>query len=139
MSALIPLPPIGISLLSLTVRALVGFEGGKGNKLISLGSGSGGLSELLPLLQEDMVGYALLRTTEQIDDSTTVKFVFINWVGPNINRMHRARLGTYRGGITNLFAPYHVDLNCEALNEISEEIIIQRVKEAAGTANKVKS
>jgi hypothetical protein len=45
------------------------------------------------------VGYGLVRLVERFDDSDTVKFVYIRWVGENIHRMLRARLGTHSGAI----------------------------------------
>ncbi len=47
----------------------------------------------------DIVGYGLVRIVEKFDDSDTVKFVFIKWVGENIHRMLRARLGTHSGSV----------------------------------------
>jgi hypothetical protein len=88
---------------------LVGYEGKKGNTLVLLGSGSGGLDEVYLRLEDDMVGYCLFRTTLRVDETDAVKFVFIEWKGENIDRMHKARLGTYSGAIKSLFAPFHVD------------------------------
>jgi hypothetical protein len=118
---------------------LAGYEGKKGNTIIALGKGSGGLDEILPLLEDDMVGYVLLRQKEKIDESETVKFVFIEWSGPNIDRMHKARLSTHKGAVNELFSPYHVDiLQASDKSEVTQEIIDRKIKEAAGTMNKVK-
>ena len=69
-----------------------------------MGSGTGDVdSELAPLLQENVVAYGLVRKTEKIDDSVTVKFAFIRFVGNNIHRMLKARLGTHFGTITAFF------------------------------------
>lgn len=130
----------------------MGYQGGKGNTLMTLGKGSGSLEELgirsfthpshctpsiydckvsgwiitlpiylsiysptylVPLLSDNIVAYGLLRKTDKIDESLTIKFVFINWVGENIDRMHRARLGTYQGAVRELFAV------CLSMNEYS--------------------
>jgi hypothetical protein len=55
-------------------------------------------------LKDENVGYGLLRFTEKIDESQTVKFCFVNWVGEKINRMQRAVLGTHSGAVKELFA-----------------------------------
>lgn len=113
---------------------LVGYDAPRSKTLTLIGSGSGGMDEFISNLKDDMVGYGLVRLIEQIDNSQTVKFAFINWVGQNINRMQRAVLGTHKGFIDTVFYPFHVDHNCETLSEISEEIIMAKVKKAAGTA-----
>lgn len=99
------------------------------------GTGSGGFDEFLGALQDDLVCYGLVRLTEVVDQSTTIKFVFVNWVGDNINRMQRALLATHKGFITKFFSPFHVDHECNRKDEISEAIIMAKIKKAAGTAN----
>lgn len=118
---------------------LVGYENKKGNVLIPLGSGSGGVEELLNHLSDDMVGYALVRKTERIDESITVKFAHIKFIGENIDRMHRARLGTHSGAVTALFTPYHVDMNVTNKSELSDDIVMQKISDASGSASKVKN
>jgi len=117
---------------------LVGYEGKKGNTLVSLGKGSGGINELVQLLENDMVGYGLVRKTEQIDESLTVKFVHVVFIGEEINRMHKARLGTHKGAVNSLFAPYHVDVEATVKSELSDAILMKKIQEASGTAQKVK-
>lgn len=96
------------------------------------------------------MGYGLLRVNERFDNSDTVKFVFINWVGESIHRMLRARMGTHSGAIKGTFvaytwcrylipliellAPYHVTVDATNHSEISEEIVISTVSKASGTA-----
>jgi len=118
---------------------LVGYEGKKGNTLVLLGSGSSGLEEATPHLENDMVGYILFRTTSRFDETEAVKFAFIEWKGENIDRMHKARLGTYSGVVKSLFAPFHVDLlEISSTLDISHERVQQRIQETTGTLNKVK-
>jgi len=118
---------------------LCGYEGGKGNTIVTLGKGSNGLEEMVQYLKDDIVAYGLLRKTDKIDESLTVKFVHIVWVGENIDRMHRARLGTHKGAINNLFAPYHVDCSFVNKSDISEEIIMQKIQDASGNRSKVRT
>lgn len=90
-------------------------------------------------MKPELVLYGLYRTTERIDDSETVKFVFIDWRGAKIHRMQRAQLGTHSGAVRELFEPYHVDvLDASADDEVTEEIIKAKISKAAGTANYVK-
>jgi len=118
---------------------LVGYEGGKGNTLITLGKGSGGVEELVQNLNDKIAAYGLVRKTEKIDETLAVKFAHIIWVGENIDRMHRARLGTHKGNVTELFSPYHVDINATQLGELTDDLVMQKIQDASGTAIKVRA
>jgi len=108
------------------------------SKMIKLeGTGSGGLSEMISHMEDDKIMYGIFRSTEQIDASTTVKFAFIDWRGPNIHRMQRAALGTHSGAVQALFTPYHVDVMATSHDEITEDIVEQKIKNASGTAHHV--
>jgi len=90
-------------------------------------------SEMYSLLTDKVVAWVLLRRTLKIDDSETTKFVFINWIGDNIPRMLRARLGTWSGVVQEFIQPYHVDINASSHDEITEDILMNTIAEAAGT------
>jgi len=114
--------------------ALVSYEGENTNNIALQGKGEGGPNELIDQLQDDKVGYGIIRLVERRDDSDTVKFVFVRWVGENIHRMLRARLGTHSGAVKEIFHPYHVDVEASNKGEINEEIIWATVRKASGTA-----
>lgn len=120
---------------------LVGYEGKKGNTITSLGKGSGesNVNELIDLLSDDIAAYGLVRKTDKIDESLTVKFAFISWLGDSTDRMHKARLGTHKGEILKLFEPYHVDLNFTSKSEISDEVILKKIQENSGSRSKVRA
>eukprot|EP01132_Coremiostelium_polycephalum_P002129 gene2129-2623_t len=118
---------------------LFGYEGGNSNTIVLIGKGSGGPNELIQHLDSKIVAYGLVRIVEKIDNSNTIKFAFINWVGDDIHRMLRARLGTHSGTVKELVQPYHVDIQCSNLSEISEQIIEDTVSKASGTASRVLS
>jgi len=105
---------------------------------VLLGSGSGGSNELLRHLKEDVVAYGLVRQVERFDDSNRVMFAYINWVGENIHRMLKARLGTHSGAVKALLAPYHADIDATNHSEISSEIITVKIRDTMGTATRVR-
>jgi len=113
---------------------LVSYQGQNSNDVALVGKGDGGVNELIDNLKDDIVAYGIVRVTEKFDNSVTVKFVFIKWIGENIHRMLKARLGTHSGAVKDVFSPYHVDVEAEKLSEISEEIVLKTVSKASGTA-----
>lgn len=115
--------------------AIVTYDAPRSKTLTLAGTGSGGVAEFIENLKDDQVCYGLVRLIETVDNSQTVKFCWVNWTGQNIHRMQRATLSTHKGFVTQLFSPFHVDLECEKKDEISEAIIYAKIKKAAGTAN----
>jgi len=116
---------------------LLTYDGPNSNNIVLAGSGSGGSEELISLLREDNVGYGLVRQTETYDDSQRVMFAYINWVGENIHRMLKARLGTHSGAVKGILAPYHADIDATNHSEISPDIITTTIRRTMGTATRV--
>jgi hypothetical protein len=113
---------------------LVTYNAAKSKTLKFLASGNGGLAEMKAQLKDDIVGYGLIRMLEIIDSTEAVKFCFVDWRGENINRMQRANLGIHSGAVQQLFHPYHVDIQPTNQGEITQELIMQKIKNASGTA-----
>eukprot|EP01100_Stratorugosa_tubuloviscum_P002064 TRINITY_DN1475_c0_g2_i1.p1 TRINITY_DN1475_c0_g2~~TRINITY_DN1475_c0_g2_i1.p1 ORF type:complete len:517 (-),score=270.75 TRINITY_DN1475_c0_g2_i1:94-1644(-) len=116
---------------------LFGYEGSS-NSIVSVGSGTGGAGELINHLSTDAILYGLIRTTLVFDESVTVKFVLVLWVGEGVPTIRKARITTHKGDVTAFIGQYHVDVSASNLSEISEEIIHRLVTVAAGTAIHVK-
>jgi len=76
--------------------------------------------------------------TDQIDQSVTVKFVFIIWVGEKVPFVQKGKVTTHKGSISSLVGQYHNDVHASTLSELSEEIVIGKVRDASGTASRVK-
>eukprot|EP00026_Physarum_polycephalum_P007315 Phypoly_transcript_07374.p1 GENE.Phypoly_transcript_07374~~Phypoly_transcript_07374.p1 ORF type:complete len:495 (+),score=73.91 Phypoly_transcript_07374:131-1615(+) len=117
--------------------ALVTYDGPNSTALTLLGKGSGGLQEMTSYLKDDIVAYGLLREVEQYELTQNVRFVFVDWVGENIHRMLRAKLGTHSGAVKALFSPYHVDLHPTTLSEITSDLVADKIQRAMGTAKHV--
>lgn len=81
----------------------VGNKGAAANQLRFGGSGSGGVDELKGSLPEDNIVFALVRVTDKIDMSVTVKFAWINWVGSKTPRMMQSKLSVLMGAIKQFF------------------------------------
>jgi len=113
---------------------LITYDAPQSKTLKLAGIGSGGLEELKSQLTPEVVMYGILRITEKIDDSVTVKFCHIDWRGENIHRMQRAKLATHSGDIRALFHPFHVDVQASQDDELTDHVIRSKVNAASGTA-----
>jgi hypothetical protein len=108
------------------------------NTIQLVGSGSGGVEEFKTHLDESKMFYGLVRVTDRIDNSVTVKFVFICWCGNKVPFVQKGKMTTHKGSITQLVGQFHTDLNCSDLSEVSEDLIMNKVQDASGTSVRVK-
>jgi len=108
------------------------------NTLSLVGKGTGGIEELKGHLCETKMFYGLVRVTDKIDNSVTVKFVFVIWCGERVPFVQKGKMTTHKGSITTLIGQFHNDLNCSNVSELSEDIIMSKVRDASGTAVHVK-
>eukprot|EP01103_Thecamoeba_quadrilineata_P000009 TRINITY_DN10004_c0_g1_i1.p1 TRINITY_DN10004_c0_g1~~TRINITY_DN10004_c0_g1_i1.p1 ORF type:complete len:356 (+),score=84.72 TRINITY_DN10004_c0_g1_i1:54-1070(+) len=108
------------------------------NTLDLVGSGQNGLEELKQNLKDESVFYGLVRVTDQIDQSVTVKFVFIVWVGEKVPFVQKGKVTTHKGSISSLVGQYHNDVHANNLSELTEEIVYGKVRDASGSGNRVK-
>jgi len=117
---------------------LCGYEAEPGLGIVMVGSGEGGTAALAAKLADDNIYYGLVRTTEQIDKSTTVKFVFVSFIGEGVKPMRKAKISTLKGTVTEAFEPFHAELlNATSAAEVTPEAITEMLKRtdgAVGTA-----
>lgn len=80
---------------SSTNWALLGY--GADNKSIVLdGKGTGGHSEFVSKFVPEKIQYGLLRVNDTVDGHSTVKFVFVQWVGEKVKATVRALTATHK-------------------------------------------
>jgi hypothetical protein len=120
-----------------TTWAAVTYAENSMEDMVLLATGSGDADELKSKLVDDKVVFALLRTHERIDESITTKFVFVNWAGTKTRRMLLARQSVHAGAVLDFFSPYHVDLKCDSLAELSAKIVAELVATASGQKSHV--
>jgi hypothetical protein len=112
-------------------------EGAK-NTIELVGKGNGGVEELKGRLDPAKMFYGLVRVTDKIDNSVTVKFVFIVWCGEGVPFVQKAKMTTHKGSITKLIGQFHNDINCSNTSELSDDIVMRKVRDASGTSVHVK-
>jgi len=109
----------------------------KKDTLSLIGTGSGGIDELLTRVEEDNVNFGLVRVIDIIDKSRTVKFMYIKWQPESVKPMKKAEIGTRKGAIDAIFAPYHVDIHASQKKDVNQEIIMNLVMSASGSKSNV--
>jgi len=97
------------------------------------GKGDGGLAALSETLRDDHISYSLLRVIDVIDDHPTIKFVFITWIGTAVKFMQKAKITPHKGAVTSFIGQAHVSLTAEHLSEVTDEIVMNKVKDASGS------
>ena len=122
--------------------ALAAFDlSGGAKRLVARGSGGGGAAALRGAIAGcgATYAYALLRITEVIDKSVTVKFALVVSQPEAVPAMVQGQLGVLRGAVTPLFEPVHGSVFVTQPDELTDESVLRTVSVArgAGGASKV--
>jgi len=117
-----------------TDYCVLGYDGRTAN-IVLKSKGSGGVEALREQLDETQALYGLVRLHDSVDGHTTVKFVFVRWIGARVPIMQRAKLGTHQGQVNSFFGQYHVDITTSDLSEVTTDELMRRIQKASGTAN----
>eukprot|EP01099_Mayorella_cantabrigiensis_P008966 TRINITY_DN934_c0_g1_i1.p1 TRINITY_DN934_c0_g1~~TRINITY_DN934_c0_g1_i1.p1 ORF type:complete len:832 (-),score=254.53 TRINITY_DN934_c0_g1_i1:188-2461(-) len=81
---------------SATNWIVLGYDSGREDALVLVGSGSGGIADLQSLLLDDQVSYAVLTVELVEGDYTVKKYIFLTWVGPSVKPLFKARSSQHR-------------------------------------------
>jgi len=110
---------------------VLGYEGK--SKIVVKSCGAGNAYACIDEMDDAEVSYALLRITGTRDqESKTVKFVFICYVGPSVGGMQKGRVGGHKGDIKSLIGQSHVEIQTDDKDDISEDTITTKLKKASG-------
>ena len=108
-----------------------GYEGK--SKIVLKACGAGNAYSAVDDLADDAVSYSFLRITGTRDqESRTVKFVFLVYVGPSVGGMARGRVGGHKPYIKEMVGQSHVDIQTDDKSDLTEEAITTRLKKALG-------
>jgi hypothetical protein len=84
--------------------------GDDGQSLTLAGSGTGGAEGLAAHLTSDAAYYGIIRVTDLVDRSSTIKFAFLAFLGEDLSPMRRAKASTIKGSVSSVFAPFHAEM-----------------------------
>jgi hypothetical protein len=103
------------------------------NKLALAGSGSGGLAEVIPKLEDDKVQYAYVRVEYANDaESKRIKFALIVWIGENVKPLRRGRVLSESADVKKVLSHYSVQVDASHKSDIKEEDVVTRLRKAGG-------
>lgn len=115
-----------------TEWCVLGYDNAKQPAMLVMEEGAGDLTALQSHLEAKSVLYALVRVTQQIDASATIKFVLISWVGDEVAPMRKARLSTLRGSATSALGPFHAEmLNPSEASAVTLEALLALLEPAS--------
>lgn len=115
----------------------VTYEGPKSMKLKLLGKGTGGADEMAGMVKPEMAVYGLVRVVDRIDNSDTVKFVFVLFLGEKVPRMQRARISVHQNAVKEFLGQAHVDYSCATAAELTNDVIVSKVTITSGSSSRV--
>jgi len=102
-----------------------------------IGSGNGDASELSGSLNNDFIEFGLLRVVDVVDKSSTVKYAYVEWIGPNCAAMLRGYFNSKKAEILKLFEPYTLKLDVSNPAELTQEAVEHKIKTLSGTKSSV--
>merc|ERR1711974_140783 len=109
---------------------LMGYEGN--NKIVSQGSGSGGLSELVGKLADDQVQYGFFSVITGDSESRRTKFVLLTWIGPNVGALKKARTSVHKASVKEIVRDFSIEIQSDDRDDFAEDVVLARVVKAGG-------
>jgi hypothetical protein len=117
--------------------ALLGYEGSSVDKLQLIGSGTGGITEMGAHLNDKVTAYGLIRVVDVVDNISTNRFVFINWMGDHVPAVTKAKVATNKSSVLEIIGHYNVEILASDTFDIKEDIILGKIQDASGTRVRV--
>lgn len=103
------------------------------NKLVLAESGTGGLDEVTPKLEDDKVQYAYVRVEYANDaESKRIKFALIVWIGNNVKPLRRGRVLSESADVKKLLSHYSIQVDASSKGDLEERDIVARLRKAGG-------
>lgn len=109
--------------------AVFGYDG-KSYDLKVVSQGEDGLDEMVDDLSSGKILYAGIRI---LDPNTNLpKIVFINWQGEGVPANIKGTCANHLRDINGLFRGAHVQINARSEDDVEENVIMEKVKNASG-------
>ncbi|KYQ91019.1 hypothetical protein DLAC_07918 [Tieghemostelium lacteum] len=98
-----------------------------------VGSGTGGLQDLVSHLKASDVYYGLVKVEDRIDATVMAKLAYINFVGTSVSPMTKGRLTSHKGNVEKFFEPYHVSLFGESQSDLTDSVLNAKIQALKGS------
>jgi len=111
---------------------IMSFEG-KSNIVVSK-IGNGTVSDMIADLSDNDVSFVLLRMISGDQESRRVKFVFILWIGSDVNPLKRGKAATAKTELIPFVGQFHIEVRAgeDKEKELSEDTLARKLKAAGG-------
>lgn len=98
-------------------------------KLTKVATGKGGIEELKKFIENESSGtyYGLIRCHAVVQETKTIKFVFLTFIGEKIKVIEKAKITTHFGSVKDLIGQFHVDFFGSTLSELSADSLKEKV------------
>ena len=96
-------------------------------------SGSGGYSQFVQEVRDELVMFGLLRFDMDDGDKggggfRPTKFVFVTWIGPDVPALVRAKANAEIKRVGREMSPFHIGHTAESFEDLDPAIIVGKLK-----------
>ena len=108
------------------------FKFTEGTNNVTVTATGSNFEEFSSSFNNDDRGFGYVRIATGDEMSKRAKFVFVTWVGPNVNVMKKAKMSTDKALMKSVVQNFSVELQLDNHNEFSYEYFKDQVDKAAG-------
>ena len=105
---------------------LVGYENNK--KLVLVGKGAGGISEMATSMSNDACFFGFLKVTYKSDETTRTKFVFFSFKGDTAPVMRKGNMSVHVTSVKKVIKDFSIEYSTSEVSEVTEECIMKKIK-----------
>jgi len=113
------------------------YDNAKTMKMRLLGKGNGGADEMRGVLENTLAVFGMVRLIDRVDNSDTVKFCRVFFLGEKVPRMLKAKISVHQAAVKELLGQSHVDYECSTPEELTSDIVFEKVTVVSGTSSRV--
>ena len=110
---------------------LLGYSPNSTNRIILIEKGDGGIFELKKKLRENLIAYGYLKVIDKNAEFPQLNpdYVHLTFIGKNVRPQEKARAVIHRLDIQQEFPRYLIELECNGLEEVTEERMMEELNE----------
>jgi len=114
---------------------VLGYEGK--NTLHIEAQGEGFADDAKKFFADGECRYAYLRTDHKVELTNTTRFALADWTPDSVPPMRRALVSQHKAQVAQALQPVHVSVQASRLDEVSDDIILDKIGASSGTKSNV--